>query len=337
MGQSQRMFVCALALMGLGAPYASGQEDAAAKAAAQRLYAALGVPVGDAHAIEAEQRIELALTQPLRSPLDFIETPLSSVMQVIAEEYDIPVQFDVTAMEAVAQSPDTEVTVNVANISLRSAMELIFANTEDLAYIIENEVLLVTTEDVANSRLEVRVYRVDDLILPEPSDALLPTDADCDTLIDIVVSTVEADAWAENGSGEGEIHPFSPGILVIAQTRRVHQQLSELFETLRAVKSDVLADVTQDDADSLVTRGIPINADVAKTTATQKTIREILMRSVNWDSAAGELLDQVSLDVLPSRVIVRHKPNVGRKVLPTLHELSLDSTAASGGRGGGGF
>jgi hypothetical protein len=115
---------------------------------------------------EAESRIYSALREQLRSPLDFVETPLSTVMTAISEEYDIPIQFDETALEAVAQSPETEVSITISNVTLRSALEILLKKVADVTYIIDNEVMLITTEDEATTRLQVKVYPVADLVLP---------------------------------------------------------------------------------------------------------------------------------------------------------------------------
>jgi hypothetical protein len=115
---------------------------------------------------EAESRIYSALREPLRSPLDFVETPLSTVMTAISEEYDIPIQFDTTALEAVAQSPETEVSITIGNVTLRSALEILLKNVADVTYIVDNEVMLITTEDEAQTHLQVKVYPVADLVLP---------------------------------------------------------------------------------------------------------------------------------------------------------------------------
>ena len=40
--------------------------------------------------------------------------------------------------------------------------------------------------------------------------------ADFDSLIDLIVSTVATETWAENGGGEAEIRPFPTGVLVDA-------------------------------------------------------------------------------------------------------------------------
>ena len=61
--------------------------------------------------------------------------------------------------------------------------------------------------------------------------------ADFDSLIDLIVSTVEHDSWMENGTGDGEIQPFPTNLsLVISQTQRVHEQISDLLEQLRRLQ-----------------------------------------------------------------------------------------------------
>lgn len=61
--------------------------------------------------------------------------------------------------------------------------------------------------------------------------------ADFDSLIDLIVSTVEHESWMENGTGEGEIQPFPTNLsLVISQTQRVHEQVADLLEQLRRLQ-----------------------------------------------------------------------------------------------------
>ena len=117
---------------------------------------------------EAERRIYSALRQPLRAPISEIEAPLNQILNLISEDYNIPIQFDTTALDAVAVSPEVEVTIDIGNVTLKSALELILKNAgaEDLTYIIDNEVLLITTQEEAEKRLQVRVYPVADLVLP---------------------------------------------------------------------------------------------------------------------------------------------------------------------------
>ncbi len=118
---------------------------------------------------KSEEHIHSVLREPLKAPLEFQEQPLSDVMAQIADEYEIPIQFDSGALDEVAISSDTEVTLApLRNVTLRSALNIMLKQPglEDLTYIIEEEVLLITTEERANESLKVKVYPVADLVLP---------------------------------------------------------------------------------------------------------------------------------------------------------------------------
>jgi hypothetical protein len=107
-------------------------------------------------------------------------------------------------------------------------------------------------------QLYIVTYPVGDLVQPngiatsiQPVDAAAspkrvsavtgtPSGADFDSLIDLIVVTVERDSWMESGTGQGEIQPFpSNQSLVISQTQRVHQQIANLLEQLRQAQQSV--------------------------------------------------------------------------------------------------
>lgn len=114
---------------------------------------------------EAEQKISEALQGPLTSVgLDFTATPLEEVIEFLRDEYQIEIQLDTTALDELGLGPDEPVTVNLRNVSLRSALRRMLGGLE-LTYIIEDEVLLITTEEEAELKLTVKVYPVGDLVI----------------------------------------------------------------------------------------------------------------------------------------------------------------------------
>ena len=155
---------------------------------------------------ENEARIEAILDQPLKTPLIFADTPLDHLIDVVSDDYDVQIVIDRAAFDALALSPEVEITVSLRNITLRSAFDLLLSatpSTEDLTFLVDDEVLLITSKDVAESRLQVRVYRVDDLIRDDVNGRL-----DFDSLTDLIIATVAQDSWAENGTGEGEVRSW---------------------------------------------------------------------------------------------------------------------------------
>jgi hypothetical protein len=111
----------------------------------------------------AEKRIEDALKSPTQ--LEFVETPLSDVIDYLKDYHGIEIQVDKKALDDVGIGTDTPVTKNLKGISLKSALRLLLKEMS-LTYIIENEVLLITTPEEADSKLVTKVYPVADLVLP---------------------------------------------------------------------------------------------------------------------------------------------------------------------------
>ena len=111
----------------------------------------------------AEQKILDELDKP--SKVEFIDTPLREVMQFISEQHGINIQFDEPALKEAGVGSETTVTQNLKGISLRSIFRLLLHPLK-LTYVIKDEVLLITTQEVANTMLVTKVYPVADLVLP---------------------------------------------------------------------------------------------------------------------------------------------------------------------------
>jgi hypothetical protein len=113
------------------------------------------------------QRIEAALGT--ETTLDVNETPLRDVADFIADLHKIPVYINIRALEEVGQGGDTPVTVNLHDVSLRSALQIMLKEL-GLQYAIKDEVLQITTPEEAENHLHTRVYLVKDLIVPGHSE-----------------------------------------------------------------------------------------------------------------------------------------------------------------------
>ncbi len=334
MGQRKWACVCALvAALGCAGRLTAQEQpvDAQSNAAVTESPGLRPMP-GD-----AEARIKKVLDQPLRDRLDFVETPLHQVMSILAEAYDIPIIFDTAALEAVAISPDAECHIAIDNVSVRSALELILKSvgTEDLTYIIDKEVLLITTQEVAEQRLEVRVYRVDDLVTPDASRAEL------ERLIEIIIASVESESWAENGTGQGELNSFDPAMLIVSNTHHVHEQLDALLGDLRRTKSAIENDhAAESDAATKrpATRAIRLRDATTATPESRKIMEQTLQRSVDWQPENDDIDEgELYLHVLQDLELVRHLPAVIRQVESVIHEIAPQKPGAYGGGGGGGF
>ncbi len=111
----------------------------------------------------AERKIEDQLKSP--TTLEFIETPFTDVVEYLKDLHGIEIQLDKKALDDVGVAADTPITRNLKGISLRSALRLLLRELQ-LTYIIQDEVLLITTQEQADTRPNTKVYPVADLVLP---------------------------------------------------------------------------------------------------------------------------------------------------------------------------
>ena len=192
--------------------------------------------------LTAEERIAKALDEPTELP-DFIETPLRDVIDYLKDHHKIEIQIDKKALDEVAISTDHPITKNLRGISLKAALRLTLREL-DLCYLVQDEVLLITTPEEADARLTTKVYDVVDLVTPAPPEgadakvAPFAAKADFDMLVAAITSCAAPTTWDAVG-GPGSIAPFeAAGIraLVVSQTQAVHEQVEMLLKNLRAAR-----------------------------------------------------------------------------------------------------
>ena len=199
-----------------------------------------GEPQGRKNSENSEERIKSTLDQLLKTPLDFTEQPLNEIIETLQEEYDIPIVFDNAALDEVAISPETELTINFRHITLRSALKLMLRQPglEDLTFVVDDEVLMITTIDRANATLTICMYRVDDLNLFGDTVSTGQPQG-FSSLTSAIKSCVSYDSWKANGKGEGELVLVRPGILIVANTRNIQSQVESFLDQLRGVKAKI--------------------------------------------------------------------------------------------------
>lgn len=97
--------------------------------------------------------------------IEFIETPLQEAVAYLQDLHGIVIQLDHKALEEAALFADVPVTLAVDNVSLRTALRLLLRPL-DLTYVVEDEVLMITTVDVASQKIVTTVYPLGDLLQP---------------------------------------------------------------------------------------------------------------------------------------------------------------------------
>jgi general secretion pathway protein D len=268
----------------------------------------------------AEQRSrrtqrELEIERSLKTPVSckFRNRPLSEVVEQLGKLAAVNMHLDSKGLDEEGVSSDTPITIDLTlDISLKSALHLILEPLH-LSYVIKDEVLKITSEQLRDGEVYVHTYNVADLVIPIPNfvpngrmglagalgeaynmagggvggmgganmaylasqdgtpatgmvnpavmaqiNQLMPggagsrgasgsggptnlgpgglgggAQADFDSLIELITTTVKPQTWDEVG-GPGSIQEFQNNLsLVISQTQDVHEEIVDLLEQLR--------------------------------------------------------------------------------------------------------
>ncbi len=181
---------------------------------------------------------EMKILKELDSPttLEFLETPLADVVDYLKELHKIEIQIDIRCrcLVDVGMGTDTPITRNLRGISLGRTLRLMLHDL-DLTYVIQDEVLLITTPKIANTRQVTRVYPLDGLVRVRESRG--SRQLDCDRLVKALKTVVAPKTWAEvGGPGAISVIPAGPArCLVVRQCDPVHEQISDVLDRLRIV------------------------------------------------------------------------------------------------------
>ncbi len=167
--------------------------------------------------------------------LEFIEAPLTDVVEFLKTRHDVEIQIDHASLEESGVPTDTPITRNLKGISLRSALRLTLRDI-GLTHVIRDEVILIMSQDKADGLLETRVYAVSDLLwAPDVDHEAVP--AAFDELVAMVMAGTAPEKWQQNG-GPGSITPSrTTHSLVIATNLETHEQIDGLLGTLREARN----------------------------------------------------------------------------------------------------
>ena len=123
-------------------------------------------PVDNHIRSDAELQIEKSMGK--RISLHEDQVPLNEVLQKIAALANFSIYIDDQGLEEDAVFTDTPVSINVESITVKSALNLLLER-HDLAYMIQDEVLKITSRIRQQGDMVTRTYSVADLVVPIPS------------------------------------------------------------------------------------------------------------------------------------------------------------------------
>ncbi|TWT63327.1 RNA polymerase sigma factor [Rubinisphaera italica] len=183
--------------------------------------------VGERIAPTVKEKREESIRQVLEEDvlLEFLDTPLSEVLDYFSEFHNIPIRINVNSLASTTTfglgsdgiSRHEPITLSSKQpITLESALNTILLPL-NLDYIIENEMLTIVSLMEAEEHLVVRFYEY-------PHSNL-------DNYEETLTSLIAADSWEEVG-GMGVIVQLNNSKFAIKQTERVHRQIEEFHNQL---------------------------------------------------------------------------------------------------------
>jgi hypothetical protein len=165
---------------------------------------------------------EKAILQALDSPINvtFKDSNIQDAIRYLATFTGQPIILDKQAMDEAGVAYDSQVTLEVKGLTMRTVLHKILGDL-GLTYVVREEAIQVTTPLKAESMLVTKVYYIGDLL----ASGGLPSRR-IRRLIEIIQSTVEPRSWQENG-GKATI-VFDPATLslVVKQSAEFHSVLA---------------------------------------------------------------------------------------------------------------
>ncbi len=204
---------------------------------------------------EKDRQIQLALDQTL-ADFTFHEVPLVQVLDQLADRLKIDIQANWNSLSDNGVDRYTPVSLRLhalpAARCLSAALDEARRDVQ-IGWEIRDGVLLVASRDWLDRELLTRLYPVEDLLTaevkrlarvqavpgglePRPHGAgdgdISPLVHAESRLMDLVIQSVEPDAWCENG-GASSIRFFG-GTAAVRASRNTHRQVERLLADLRA-------------------------------------------------------------------------------------------------------
>lgn len=164
--------------------------------------------------------------EPMARPvdLDAVETPLDEVLHQVAGQIDVPVLLDVQALVDQGLTLDTPVTARAEQESAILVLDRILERVGGvpLAWFLEDDILQITTKEIADETLLTIPYDVTDLLRHGYSR---------ESLVEALQNQT-AGPWFDLDGIGGTISEFGD-LLTIRQTHAIHREVATLLEALR--------------------------------------------------------------------------------------------------------
>ncbi len=160
------------------------------------------------------ERIKEALNE--QTEIDFIDTPIEDVVEYLAEFHSITINIDDRGYLNGEIDIDEPVNKTLSGVTLESALNQIFEPL-DFDFIIKDEVLMITTKELAKKQKEIIIYKLEG-IQETPKE-----------FCEIIEKMIDPGSWNDKTDKKRDpsaasIEPLKDG-MVIRKTQRNHRKI----------------------------------------------------------------------------------------------------------------
>ena len=240
-----------------------------------------GAFAADPPLTEEISKKRLEIQQKLQEPIsfDFVETPLSDVIEFFNKSHQIEILMNESSLEDIGLSGDEAVTLNLSDVTLHAGLRQILYPL-GLTYVLKEDALIITPVQQAKQELNRAVYPVRDLI--QFNERGEDAGDQAEDLKQLIMSSIEPNSWDSVG-GPASLDIIS-GVLTISQTGQALSEVEKLLSALRKLPQ------VQEPWDSSQPGVIP----VMEASPGSKRIKQALNKEVSLEFIETPLVDLVA-------------------------------------------
>jgi hypothetical protein len=240
-----------------------------------------------------EQRIRDALNRPIA--LDYDSMPLNEAMSLLSDRLRIPIVINSKKLEESGGRVDLPARMRFPTRPLHYQLDSLLSEL-DWAWLLDDEVVVITTPDDSNSPYRLKTYLYDVAVLTDADFGLTSADG----LKKLIMEINQPLSWERTG-GPGTIDNFH-GIFVVSQTQDVPERLPRLLES---IEQHCLARVSSPAEAPLVISPLASASELAIEKALLRTI-DVQIDNVPLQQALETLAAEHQLPLLIDRFELRN-------------------------------
>ena len=157
-------------------------------------------------------------------------------MKSIGRELHVHIEIDKKCVHDVGIAVDVPANLDATGLTARKVLDF-RSFALGLTFVIEDECIIVTTPEKAESRLEIVIYDVTDLVMHQDEKGQWYEKSG--PLIDAIASCVGQTTWNSVG-GPGAIAPLDlphSASLAVSQTQNIHEEIAQFLADIRRVEA----------------------------------------------------------------------------------------------------